>query len=446
MNNTFNPARLASFSLHSCWRFVRPASDKTREEPQPEETAVAQSMKQPHVEHSASRMASPETELEEALSLSQRLTERDLRSALHLFADSARRFASSGQPQRAAIAELEAGDVYLMMSRYQEALAAYRQALTMSGGHVDQRCAALSRIARTYANIGRPHDSQQNSDQAVSVCMTMSNKKAQADALEAQGEMRFWSGNVTDAITSFTQARELASEAGDRDGEGLATMMLSGAIDDHQQANRLAWSALGGFVETDSQYNAARARLKLAYLASAGGDFEAARCHCQSALPVFQRIDDKDNAAIALNILGMVARQSGDLEESLSDYRRAKRDFASVQDDLGEAESISAIGEILLSQHKYGDLEPLYLRKLHLAQTTSNRAFLAWAFLDMAGVYARQHRYAQANENYQRKPWRSIVSQEILMWKAPHSSGWPNSRSNEADTSKHSTCWIRLTH
>ena len=98
----------------------------------------------------------------------------------------------------------------------------------------------------------------------------------------------------------------------------------------------------------------------------------------------------------------MVARQSGDLEESLSDYRRARNDFASVQDDLGEAESISAIGDILLSQHRYGDLESLYVRKLHLAQATSNHAFLASALLDLAGVYARQHRYAQADETYQR--------------------------------------------
>ena len=131
------------------------ASDKAREEPQLSRQSVAQSTTQPHVEHSA-RTASPETELEEALALRKRLTERDLRSALRLLADSAQRFASSGRLRQAAAAKLEAGDVYLMMSRYQQALAAYRQALTMSEGRADQRCAALSRIARTYANIGRP--------------------------------------------------------------------------------------------------------------------------------------------------------------------------------------------------------------------------------------------------------------------------------------------------
>jgi CHAT domain-containing protein/tetratricopeptide (TPR) repeat protein len=377
-------------------------------------SGITQRATQPHVEHSASR-ASAETELEQALALRKKLTERDLRMALRLLEDSARRFASSGMPHQAAVAKLEAGDVYLMMSSYQLALGAYRQALTMSEGRVDQRCAALSRIARTYANIGRAQKAQRYSDQAVSVCRTVSDKRALADAVEAQGEVGFWSGNITNAIDSFTRARQLASEAEDRDGEGLATMMLSQAVDDPRQAHRLAWSALAGFVESGNEYSAARAQLKLAYMASTGGDFEVARCHCETALPVFQRIADKDNAAIALNILGVIARQSGDLEEALNYYRRARNNFASKGDDLGEADSISAIAKILLSQHKYADLEPLYVRKLYLAQSTSNRALRASALLDLAGVYARQHRYTQADETYQR------ASAEYHAARNPHS-------------------------
>lgn len=356
----------------------------------------------PQGEHPA-RWMSPETEFEEALALRRNFAERDLETALGLLADSAQRFASSGRLRQAVAAKLEAGDVYLMMSHYQQALAAYHQALTMSGDRVDQQCAAVSRLARTYANFGRqPRSAQRYADQGVSVCMTVPDKKAQADAFEAQGETRFWLHNYTDALTSFTQARELAKQAGDRDGELLATMMLSHTIDDRQQTKELLWSALDGFVGSGNLYDAARAHLQLAYRASEEADFEAVRCHCESALPVFQRIADKDDAAIALNILGMVAKQAGDLEGSLEDYRRARKDFASVQDDLGELESISAIADILLSQHRYGDLEPLYVRKLHLAQSTSNRAFLAWALLDLAGVYARQHRYAIANETYQK--------------------------------------------
>ena len=255
--------------------------------------AVAGPAATPQQSRHPARLLNPEKEFEEALEWRKKFSKRDLERALRLLIDSAQRFASQGRTRQAVAARLEAGDVFFMMSRYPQALAAYRRALTMSEGHVDRRCAALSRIARTYANIGRIHDSQQYSDQAVSVCMTLSDKKAEADALEAQGETRLFA-DMADAIASFTRSRELASQAGDRDGEGLATMMLSEAVDDHQQANRLAWSALAGFVESGNEYSAARAHLKLGYFASAEGDFEVARCHCESALPVFQRIADKD--------------------------------------------------------------------------------------------------------------------------------------------------------
>jgi CHAT domain-containing protein len=387
---------LAAFLLAVCAAGVGqlPKSAATQRETIAHETAGV------HIKHSE-RTVSPEAQFEEALALRKDLTEASLRIALRLMAESTRQFVLSGRLDQAAATKLEAGDVLFMMSSYRQAIAAYRQALNMSADSMDLRCAALSRMARTYAAIGQPEPAQRFSGDTVKACMTAADKKTRAAAVEAGGETQFLLGNLTDAVESFTRARELAAEAEDHDGEGLATMMLSQATDDRQQSDRLAWSALTDFVSSGNEYSAARAHLNLAYLAIRGGDFETARCHCETALPIFQRIADKDNAAIALNILGMVSRQSGELEEALSDYRRARNDFAAVGDDLGEGESINAIANILLSQRKYANLKPLYVRKLHLARSTSNQAFRASALLDLAGIYARQHHYAEADETYQ---------------------------------------------
>src|SRR4051812_17706651 len=73
-------------------------------------STAAQGTTEPHVEHSTKR-SGPEAELEEALALRKRLTERDLRKAIRLISDSARQFATSGRPHQAAAANLEAGDV-----------------------------------------------------------------------------------------------------------------------------------------------------------------------------------------------------------------------------------------------------------------------------------------------------------------------------------------------
>ena len=346
--------------------------------------------------------ASPEKYFEQALQLRKRLTERDLREALHLLAQSALRFRLSARPHEAAVAELEAGDTYQMISAYQQALAAYRRALSLSDGRRDQQCLAESRIVRTYANIGRAEDARKYSEEVVVLCKTVSDKKILSAAMEAQGEVSYWAFNMDDAAAAFTRARDLASEANDRDGEALATMMLAEAINarDRKQSARLAWSALNTFAASGDQYGAARAHMSLAFFANGEGDFDRAQCHSESALRVFQNIGDKDNVAIALDTLGMDARQAGNLEDSLSDYRRARREFASAQDSLGEAESIIGISGVLLSQDNYAGLLPLYVRELHLARATANRSLIGSALVGLGELYAHQHRYVEAEAKY----------------------------------------------
>jgi CHAT domain-containing protein len=346
--------------------------------------------------------AAAEKELKQAFALRNKLKVPDLQVAIRLFSASAQQFQASGAPRQAAYAELEAGDTYLMMSSYHQALAAYRRSLALAANLREPRCAALSHIARTYASIGRAQDAARYSGSAVALCEGGSDKKALADAVEAEGEAHFWS-DMAAAVAPFTRARQLFAEANDRDGEALASMMLGQAINtaDPEQADRLIRTALNLWEKTGNRYGVARAHLALGFFASEAGSFEVARCHCGRALAVFQPIADKDNKATALNILGLVARQFGDMEGSLSDYRRARSDYAAVQDDLGEAESITGMGAALMSQHKYGGLLPLYRLKLRLGQKARNDALVASALMDMAAVYVHQHRYQEADLNYE---------------------------------------------
>jgi CHAT domain-containing protein len=342
--------------------------------------------------------------LERAVALRKLLTAHDLDAAIRLFASSARQFLEVGAQREAAQAELEVADTYQMMSAYQRAIAAYHRSLALAASDAKPRCAALSHLARTYANIGRVAEAVQYSDQAVGACQTVPDNRALADALEAQGEAKFWSSQMTDAVSLFTRARQIAHDANDPDGEALSAMMLAQAVNagDRKQSSRLAWDALNLWTGIENPYGAARAHMVLAFFAGGAGNFALAQCHCERALPVFQRIGDKDNEAIARNVLGMVARQSGDLEASLNHYQLARRDFIAAQDDLGEAESITGMAAVLTSQRNYASLLSLYTRKLQLAQKTGNGALSASSWIDIARVYQIQHKYAESEANYQR--------------------------------------------
>jgi CHAT domain-containing protein len=352
----------------------------------------------------------PEEQLGKALTLRKNLRQHDMQVAISLLGNSARRFSLSGAHERAAYAELEMGETYEMMSGYDRALMAYRQSLAFAASQPEARCAALSHIARAYANMGHAHEADQYSTDLASYCGTLSDKRVLADVYEAQGEVSFWSANMKDATAKLIRARDLAAQVDDADEQALSTMMLAQTVNldsgaaagNHEEAVRLAWKALRLWLAVGNGYGAARAHLTLGFFASTEGNFRLAQCHCESALPVFRRVADRDNAAIASNVLGMVGRESGDMEASLSDYRQARRDFVAAGDDLGEAESITGIADVLVRQHNYSDLLPLYARKFEIARKTGSHALLASALIDLASVYFYQKKYSQAEVNYEK--------------------------------------------
>ena len=360
-----------------------------------------------------------EQELQQGLARRNKLTRHDLQAAVSLLADSSRQFALSSATDRAAYAQLEAGDTYQMMSRYQEALGAYQRSLTLAASNLEARCAAISHIIRTYANMGSLEDAKRYSEEAADLCGTVPDKKKLADVLEARGEVSYWSSNVPEAINYFTDARELGVESKDVASEALNSLMLAQALNhsNHQESTRLARNALKLWLENKDAYGAARAHMLLAFFAGGEGNFHLAQCHCKKALSVFRNVSDRDNAAIVSNLLGMMARESGDLEASYAQYRRALDDFVAAHDKLGAAESIEGMARILVIRRDYANLLSLYHRKLALAQKTGYRPLLASALVDLAIIKAAEHRYSEAETTF-----RSAVS-EYDAAKHPYGEG-----------------------
>lgn len=345
---------------------------------------------------------SPEAELRRAYTLRGKLTERDFLSAVRLFVGSARQFLTAGRREKAALAEMEAGDTYQMMSRYRQALGAYDRSLEFSGNQPGSRCAAQARIARTDASLGRNSEAMRILREAVAACEASSDQAALAYALEVEGEAQFWAGNTKDASQSLSRARRLASEAGQRRVEAQSMLMQAQIVHttDPQEAGHLIGAALNIWSGSGDEYEAARANLAMAFFAADEGKFAAAQCHCRKALDVFDRIADRDNAAIGFNILGLVSNATGDADGAERFYRRARNDFMSAEDDLGEAESLIGLTAALVRQNRYSGLMPLYQREIFLGQRTNSPGLLASAHLGMGDLYMHRHQYDAAETNY----------------------------------------------
>ena len=342
-------------------------------------------------------------EFSEAAALRKRLAERNLREAVRLYHASAEAFRKAGNQRRAAAAEVEAGDTLDMMSNYDLAIGAYRRALVLGGDSPNARCAALTGLAWTEANMGRSAGALRDASQAVTACSLIkdADPRAYERAVEAEGEAEFWSAQVEAATGTLTRARELAADAGDADGEALSAMLLAESVhQDHREtAHQLIASAMELWTRNGNLYGAARGNLALAYFAGREGDYSAAECQARSALAVFEPIADYDNAAVAFNVLGMVARRSGDLEAAADSYRRARKLFVAARDELGEGEAVSGLMDVSVARNDSSTPE-LYARGRALAKTTHNQALLATALMGSGDVEFRDRRFAPARAEY----------------------------------------------
>src|ERR1700746_4018938 len=111
-----------------------------------------QSRKQPSIrirEVNRSRLGRiAQEKRDKAVILWQKQTGRDLEAASVLFRESVRLFKAAGSNTQAAESLLQLGDIYLTLSRYEQAVSSYRQVTGLVPENRELRCRALSRIAR----------------------------------------------------------------------------------------------------------------------------------------------------------------------------------------------------------------------------------------------------------------------------------------------------------
>ena len=332
-------------------------------------------------------------------------TAKDSIGAAGLFRTSAGLFVAAGSYDEAAEAYLQAGDIYSTLSQYDRARGSYGQALKKAQDP-ENRCKALSRMARTYAATGPVSLAERYSKEALDSCRDLS-QLAQAEALESRGEALLeFAGERAESESFFRQARELFARAGDKNGEARSLLMLASAAvygDDRQvEALEASQQALQLWSSTGNSYGVARMRSYLGIFAVLKGQFETAQCNYNLARPALRRLGSKDEEASVLNGLGYISRQTGDWQKSLEYYRQAQAIFASVHDTFGEIEAITDMGKTLAMMRNYKPLLPLYRREIDLAHRSGIPVAVASSLADIAVAYQAANQYGQAEAFYHR--------------------------------------------
>ena len=336
---------------------------------------------------------------------------KSLWAATRLFRESSRLFAAGHFYDKAADSHLQIGEIYLILSEFDKARKSFDEAFKVAQD-LELRCSALSGIARTYATTGPYPLADEYSRQAFSLCEHLS-ERAQAEALEARGEVLLSGGDYSGSADYLRRARTLFVAVKDDNGEAQALLMLAHALfqgGERLPALQAAGEALRLWLLAENRYGVARVRAALGIFAVLRGEFETAHCNYAIARPLFRDIGDRDDEASVLNGLGYVNRATGDWQKSVEYYQAARAVFAAVQDLPGEHDSISGMGEALAVAKNYKRLLPLYQADLRLGRRANDPVVVASAFAHIASAYEAESRFAQAETFYRRslKAYRAV--------------------------------------
>ncbi len=250
------------------------------------------------------------------------------------------------------------GDVLVLMGRVDDALAAFREMLTLAyrldlkgkGG------AAHNRIGRAYRDIGALEDAAQNLATGLLLFKAAEDERGIASSIDDIGKLHWLKGEYEQALAFMRDALGRRRALADRRSIALSFNNLglvlqdSGefkqALDAFEQA-LLIRREIGDMVGLVTTLN------NLGTIAEDQRDFGRAVSFLSEALEVAESIGDRNRTALVLTNLGEVHYRSGNLDAAITTLSRAEGLCDELGDKLGLAEVLRGLGKAHLLR---GDL------------------------------------------------------------------------------------------
>ena len=270
---------------------------------------------------------------EQARVLKSEWREASLRNAIAKYREVEEQSQAAGNYELAAEMARNAGDVYFLLSEYQNALEQYRLAQSLSrrarNRWAEMRASNLIGYVHVYlgknqaaldlalAALNYYHNNPSNGREASS---------SEAEAQNCAGEANASLGRVHRSIEHFERALDLWTAANDKTGQALATLNLAyahGDSGDIQKTEELFKKSLSLYQGEGDKRGEARVLTAVGTLYSFLGQKQTALDTHLKAMELLRPIGDRGGQAIVFNSLGKVYEDLNKLRDALDHYKQA---------------------------------------------------------------------------------------------------------------------------
>ena len=329
--------------------------------------------------------------------------------AIEEYEKAARSWTSLGNLSSASQARLKSGDVYFLLSEYEQALKQYLSAVTLGAKARDPlaEAKALSHLGRLYSYTGKNELAHDELTKAVNLLGPIEPntkpivKNTYGEALSNIGEVIYSKGDMVKSREQFDRALKFL--AGDRKGEARGHLFAgytAGNLGVRDKAMAKISEALKLYHDTNDKGGEGLALNALSVAHTYYGKPNLAIDLRKQAIEIFRAMGDRKSEAFALNATGQVYESLNDYATALSNYENALHIFHDIGAFDFEPGTIFKVAQMHRLMKHLEQALSLYERCLKLSRTTGQVRTEANALTDIAIVYGAQGRSKEALQQY----------------------------------------------
>ncbi|WP_437730969.1 ATP-binding protein [Sorangium sp. So ce1335] len=251
------------------------------------------------------------------------------------------------------------GDVLQLAGRIDDALAAFREMLTLAYRLDNRRKggAAHNRIGRLYRDSGSLDEAGKHLTTALRLFEGARDERGIASTIDDIGKLHWLRGEYQEALKWLRDALARRERMGDRRSIALSLNNLGQALQDSgefRQALETFERALAIRREISDLLGVVMSLNSLGMIAQDQRDHRRALKLFEEALEVARQVGDRNRTALILTNIGGTLYRSGDPDQAVRVLQQAEELCDELGDRLGLAEARRALGKAYMLR---GDLE-----------------------------------------------------------------------------------------
>jgi tetratricopeptide (TPR) repeat protein len=248
------------------------------------------------------------------------------------------------------------GDVLLLLGRVDDALAAFREMLTLAYqlDLLSKGGAAHNRIGRLYRDTGALEDAGKHLETALALFQAAGDERGIASSIDDLGKLRWLKGEYDDALALLRDGLARRRKLGDRRSIALSLNNLGLVLEDSgefKQALEAFEQALGIRQEIGDLVGVVVTLNNIGTIAQDQRDFDRALGLFEQALEVAKQIGDRNRTALLLTNMGECQYRSGRPGRAIELLKEAEGLCDELGDKLGLAEALRGLGKAYLLQN-----------------------------------------------------------------------------------------------